>query len=74
MQGDLYVNLRVAPKVFIYLNLNKGVSSGFDAFALLNVLPGSGHLKIGRFIPDYGTNLDDPHGVCASIHKTESRV
>jgi hypothetical protein len=59
MQGDLYVNLRVAQKVFLYLNLNKGVSSGFDAFALMNVLPASGHLKIGRFIPDYGTNLDD---------------
>ena len=59
MQGDLYVNLRVAQKVFIFLNLNKGASSGFDAFALLNVLPASGHLKIGRFIPDYGTNFDD---------------
>jgi hypothetical protein len=59
MQGDLYVNLHVAQKVFLYLNLNKGVSSGFDAFALMNVLPASGHLKIGRFIPDYGTNLDD---------------
>ncbi len=59
MQGDLYVNLRVSPKVFLYLNLNKGASSGFDAYALMNVLPASGHLKIGRFIPDYGTNLDD---------------
>ena len=59
MQGDLYINLHVARKVFIYLNVNKGASSGFDAFALLNVLPASGHLKIGRFIPDYGTNLDD---------------
>jgi hypothetical protein len=59
MQGDLYVNLHVAQKVFLYLNLNKGVSSGFDVFALMNVLPASGHLKIGRFIPDYGTNLDD---------------
>jgi hypothetical protein len=59
MQGDLYVNLHVAQKVFLYLNLNKGVSSGFDAFALLNVLPASGHLKIGRFVPNYGTNLDD---------------
>jgi len=34
-----------AQKVFLYLNLNKGVSSGFDAFALMNVLPASGHLK-----------------------------
>jgi hypothetical protein len=59
MQGDLYVNLKVSPKVFLYLNLNKGVSSGFDVYALMNVLPASGHLKIGRFIPDYGTHLDD---------------
>jgi hypothetical protein len=59
MQGDLYVNLHVAQRVFLYLNLNKGVTAGFDAFALMNVLPASGHLKIGRFIPDYGTRLDD---------------
>lgn len=59
MQGDLYVNLHVAERVFLYLNLNKGISSGFDAYALMNVLPASGHLKIGRFIPDYGTNMDD---------------
>jgi hypothetical protein len=59
MQGDLYVNLRIAQKVFLYLNLNKGISSGFDAFALMNILPASGHLKIGRFVPDYGTYLDD---------------
>ena len=59
MQGDLYVNLKVSQKVFLYLNLNKGVSSGFDAYALMNVLPASGHVKIGRFIPDYGTNMDD---------------
>jgi hypothetical protein len=59
MQGDLYINLHVSQKVFLFLNLNKGTSSGFDAYALLNVLPASGHLKIGRFVPDYGTNLDD---------------
>jgi len=40
-----------AQKVFLYLNLNKGVSSGFDAFALMNVLPASGHLKIREIHP-----------------------
>jgi hypothetical protein len=57
MQGDLYLNFRVAKKVSFYLK--KGLYSGFEAFGLLNLLPANGHIKIGKFVPNYGTKLDD---------------
>jgi len=57
MQGDLYLNFRIAKKVSLYLK--KGLYSGFEAFGLLNVLPESGHIKIGKFLPNYGLKLDD---------------
>lgn len=57
MQGDLYLNFRVAKKVNLYLD--KGLYSGFEAFGLLNVLPASGSVKIGKFVPNYGLKLDD---------------
>jgi hypothetical protein len=57
MQGDLYVNLRLAKKVSLFLN--KGLYSGFEIFGLLNVLPARGYVKVGKFLPDYGSRLDD---------------
>jgi hypothetical protein len=57
MQGDLYVNFRLAKKVNIFLK--KGLYSGFEAFGLLNILPANGHVKVGKFVPAFGTRLDD---------------
>jgi hypothetical protein len=57
MQGDLYINLRLAKKVSLFLN--KGLYSGFEVFGLLDILPAKGYVKIGKFLPDYGTKLDD---------------
>lgn len=57
MQGDLYINFRVARKVSVYLN--KGLYKGFEAFGLLNILPASGWIKVGKFVPNFGTRLDD---------------
>lgn len=57
MQGDLYLNFKVAKKVSLFLN--KGLYSGFEAFALLSILPSRGHIKVGKFIPDFGTKIDD---------------
>lgn len=59
MQGDLYLNLRVAKKISIYLD--KGLYDGFEAFGLAGVLPANGHVKVGRFVPNYGLRLDDHH-------------
>ncbi len=57
MEGDLYVNLRLAKKVSIFLN--KGLYSGFEVFGLLNILPANGYFKVGKFLPNYGTRMDD---------------
>ena len=57
MQGDVYLNFKLAKKVNIYLD--KGIYSGFEIFGLLNILPGNGYIKIGKFLPNYGWRLDD---------------
>ncbi|MCZ6775045.1 MAG: hypothetical protein O7D34_01160 [Ignavibacteria bacterium] len=57
MQGDLYLNFRIAKRVSIYLD--KGLYSGFEIFGLLNILPARGFIKVGKFVPNFGTKLDD---------------
>lgn len=57
MQGDLYLNFRISRKVHLYLK--KGLYSGFEVFGALHVLPMNGHVKVGKFVPDYGLKLDD---------------
>lgn len=57
MQGDLYINFRLAKKVNVFLK--KGLYSGFEAFGLFNILPANGHVKVGKFLPAFGTRLDD---------------
>lgn len=57
MQGDVYLNFRIAKKVNIYVD--KGIYSGFEIFGMLSILPGNGYIKIGKFLPNYGTRLDD---------------
>lgn len=57
MQGDIYLNFRIAKNVSVYLD--KGLYSGFETFGLFTVLPAHGHVKVGKFIPDFGTKLDD---------------
>ena len=58
MQGDVYMNFRLAKKVNIYLD--KGLNtSHYEIFGLLNILPGNGFVKIGKFTPNYGTKVDD---------------
>ena len=57
MQGDLYLNFRITKKVALYLK--KGLYSGFEAFGILHVLPLKGHVKVGKFVPNYGLKMDD---------------
>ncbi|MBI4536058.1 MAG: hypothetical protein HY708_07250 [Ignavibacteriae bacterium] len=57
MQGDVYMNFRLAKRVSIYID--KGIYSGFEIFGLLNILPAHGFIKVGKFVPNYGTKLDD---------------
>jgi hypothetical protein len=65
MQGDLYLNFRLAKNVNICLE--KELYSGVEAFGLLHILPANGHLKVGKFIPDFGTKLDDHTAYIRSV-------
>lgn len=57
MQGDLYLNFKLARKVQIYLD--KGLYSGFEIFGMLNILPANGYIKVGKFTPGFGLRIDD---------------
>jgi hypothetical protein len=57
MQGDVYLSFSLAKKIRLYLD--KGIYTGFEIFGLLNVLPENGYIKIGKFIPAFGTRMDD---------------
>lgn len=57
MQGDVYLNFRLAKKVNVYFD--QGLYSGFEVFGILNVLPANGFVKVGKFIPNYGLKVDD---------------
>jgi len=57
MQGDLYLNLRLAKKVNVYFE--KGVYSGFELFGMVSALPANSHVKVGKFVPNFGTRIDD---------------
>jgi hypothetical protein len=57
MEGNLYLNFKLAKKVNIYLA--KGLYYGFEIFGMLNILPANGYIKVGKFIPQYGLRLDD---------------
>lgn len=83
MQGDLYLELKLHPKLTVVLD--KGLSGGGDeAWALAQVLPMKGTVKVGRFQPFFGwkqvdhntftraytgfSQLDQDTGVEAEIH------
>jgi hypothetical protein len=57
MQGDLYLNFRPAKRINVFLK--KGLYSGFEAFGVLRLLPADGYIKVGKFLPDFGTRIDD---------------
>ena len=57
MQGDVYMNFKIARKISLYLD--KGLYRGFEIFGLFNILPANGFVKAGKFVPNYGTKMDD---------------
>jgi hypothetical protein len=57
MQGDIYLNLKLAKKVNVYFD--KGLYDGFELFGQVNLLPANGYIKAGKFVPNYGLKLDE---------------
>ncbi len=57
MQAAFYVDLRLNKRFQVYAD--KDFLGDAEIFGLARVLPLDGYLKIGRFIPAYGTKVDD---------------
>ncbi len=57
MQGDIYIDMKLNKK--ISLHLDKGLYSGFEVYGLAKVLPLHGYVKLGKFLPAYGTRIED---------------
>lgn len=58
MQGNLYFDLRLNKLFRVYLN--KGLySNSFELIGLARILPLNGYVKVGKFLPAYGTRVDD---------------
>ncbi len=57
MQGDLYLDLKLNKKFQVYFD--KGLYTGFEVFGLAKILPLDGYVKVGKFIPPFGTKVDD---------------
>lgn len=57
MQGDLYVNFQMGERYGLYFD--KGITTSYELYGMANVLPASGYLKAGRFMPAYGWRFDD---------------
>ncbi len=56
MQGDLYFDFQLEPRVSLYYD--RGISSSYELFGLGYVLPKL-YVKAGRFTPSYGWRFDD---------------
>jgi hypothetical protein len=57
MQGDLYLAFQLDPKTTLYFD--RGMSSSYELFGAAYVLPLTGYVKAGRFVPSYGWKFDD---------------
>lgn len=57
MQGDLYLVFQLDPKTTLYFD--RGMSNSYELFGTAYVLPLTGYLKAGRFVPSYGWKFDD---------------
>ena len=57
MQGSFYVDFLLNKKFQVYAD--KDLFGDVEVFGLAKVLPLDGYVKIGRFVPAYGTKVDD---------------
>ena len=57
MQGDLYLAFQLDPKTALYYD--RSLSDSYELFGTAYLLPLTGYLKAGRFVPSYGWKFDD---------------
>jgi hypothetical protein len=61
MQGSLYLNLELEPRVSLYVHeeLGSGSARAYELYGLGFVLPATGYVKVGRFVPAFGWKRAD---------------
>jgi hypothetical protein len=57
MQQAIYLLFQLDPKFSLYYD--RGSSDTYEVFGTAHVLPASGYVKAGRFVPSYGWKFDD---------------
>lgn len=58
MSGAVYLNVDLSDKITTFAKYDF-LTNNWEAYGILNVLPGNGYLKVGTFTPNYGVRLDD---------------
>lgn len=61
MEGALHLSVELSPSASIQLSeeMAQGAARAVEIYGLAFVLPGSGFVKVGRFVPAFGWKLDD---------------
>ena len=61
MQGSVYMSVELEPRVSLYVQeeFGQGAARAFELYGLGFVLPASGYVKVGRFVPAFGWKYDD---------------
>lgn len=58
MSGAVYFNVDLSEKITTFAKYDF-LTQVWEAYGILNVLPGNGYLKVGTFSPNYGIRVDD---------------
>lgn len=61
MQGSLYLGFEPDPRFTLYVHeeVGQGSAQAFELFAQGYILPWSGYVKAGRFVPSFGWKVPD---------------
>ncbi len=62
MQADFYFSAQLTEKITLYYDqgFRRGLDlNNFETFALAQVLPFNGYVKVGKFVPAFGWKLDN---------------
>jgi hypothetical protein len=57
MQGDLYLAFQLDTKTALYYD--RSMTDSYELFGTAYLLPLTGYVKVGRFVPSYGWKFDD---------------
>jgi hypothetical protein len=57
MQGNVYLDFHMNEQMSLYIS--QGMSRSYELYGMAHVLPFSGYVKVGRFMPSFGWRFAD---------------